>query len=72
MALRAEQSLGSIILTNAVELPADLLAERRDLLDDLFILAFDVLGLRKLDLRIRPYAAGDTTPASRLATSRSS
>ncbi|HET9224942.1 MAG TPA: hypothetical protein VFO07_20685 [Roseiflexaceae bacterium] len=42
--------------TGAVELPADLIAERSDLLDDLFTLAFDVLGLRKLDLRIRPYA----------------
>jgi hypothetical protein len=42
-----------------VELPIDLVALQSDLLDRVFTLAFDVLGLVTLELRVR--AAGQKT-----------
>ena len=36
-----------------VELPIDLVAQQNDLLDRVFTLAFDVLGLVTLELRVR-------------------
>jgi hypothetical protein len=38
-----------------LELPADLLEQHSDLIDRVWAFAFDVLGLRTLDLRIHPY-----------------
>jgi hypothetical protein len=43
---------------DTVEVPADALAQQSDLLDRLFALAFDRLGLQTLELRVRPYAEG--------------
>jgi hypothetical protein len=40
---------------DALELPADLLAQQSDLIDRVLAFAFDVLGMHTLDLRIRPY-----------------
>jgi hypothetical protein len=37
----------------SIDLPADLVAAQPDLLDRVFALAFDVLGLVTIDLRIR-------------------
>jgi hypothetical protein len=56
----------------ALELPADLLALQSDLLDRVFMFAFDVLGLHRLDLRICPYLDCVVTPTSRQVASGSS
>jgi hypothetical protein len=42
-----------------VELPIDLIAQQNNLLDRVFALAFDVLGLATIELRVR--AAGQET-----------
>ena len=39
---------------NTIEVPGDLVAEQPDLIDRIFNLGFDVLGLQTIDLRIRP------------------
>jgi hypothetical protein len=49
----------------APELPADLLAQHSDLLDRVFRVAFDLLGLHPLDLWIRRYVGCVTIPTSR-------
>src|SRR5919109_3299169 len=52
----SECAMGRTIDT--IEVPADALAQQSDLLDRLFALAFDRLGLQTLELRVRPYAEG--------------
>jgi hypothetical protein len=45
--------------TDAFELPADLVAQPSNLFDQIFALAFDVLGLVTIELRVR--ATGQET-----------
>jgi len=40
-------------VVGTLELPADLLEQQSDLLDRVFALAFDVLGLRALEICVR-------------------
>ena len=43
-------------IRGSITLPANLVAEQPDLLDRVFAFAFDVLGLVRIDLRIRASA----------------
>ena len=43
-------------IRGSITLPADLVAEQPDLLDQVFAFAFDILGLVTIDLRIRASA----------------
>jgi hypothetical protein len=45
--------------SGSIELPADLLDQQSDLIDRVFAFAFDVLGLRAVELRIRPRSHKD-------------
>ena len=45
--------------TDSIELPADLVTGQRNLFDQIFAFAFDVLGLVTIELRVR--AAGQET-----------
>ena len=45
-----------------IELPLDLLDQQSDLIDRVFAFAFDLLGLRAVELRIRPPASEGGNP----------
>ena len=45
-------------IEDTIEVSEDLIAQQPDLLDRIFSVAFDVLGLQTIDLRIRPVSLG--------------
>jgi hypothetical protein len=45
-------------LKDTIEVPADLVAQQPDLIDRIFAFAFDELGLKTIDVRIRPWSLG--------------
>lgn len=46
----------AIPANGVIEVPGELLLENTDLIDSLLALAYDVLGWRNLEIRIRPQA----------------
>ena len=49
---------------DTIEVWEDLVAQQPDLIDRIFTLGFDVLGLQTIDLRIRPVSLGCHPEAS--------
>jgi hypothetical protein len=43
---------------DTIEVPEDLVAQQPDLIDRIFAFAFDELGLKTIDVRIRPVSLG--------------
>jgi hypothetical protein len=43
---------------DAIEVPEDLVTQQPDLIDRIFAFAFDELGLKTIDVRIRPVSVG--------------
>ena len=45
-------------IKDTIEVPADLVTQQPDLIDRIFAFAFDELGLKTIDVRIRPWSLG--------------
>jgi hypothetical protein len=49
---------------DTIVVPGDLIAQQSDLIDRIFAFAFDELGLKSIDMRIRPVSLGGHSGAS--------
>jgi hypothetical protein len=49
---------------DVIEVPVDQVAQQPDLIDRIFAFAFDELGLKTIDVRIRPLSLGGHSGAS--------